>query len=68
MCYQLVLCQGVSAPAARGVDLAVIESIIEQIRLSGKLKLADLAEYNPKYDIDSRSARVAARLFHLITK
>jgi len=59
---------GVSAPAPRGVDLAVIETIIDTITKSGKMKLADIAEYNPNYDIDNCSARVAARLFHLITK
>ena len=59
---------GVSAPAARGVDLAVIEAIIEIVVNSGKVKLADIAEYNANFDIDNCSARVAARLFHLITK
>ena len=58
---------GVSAPAARGVDLAVIEAIIEIVVNSGKVKLADIAEYNANFDIDNCSARVAARLFHLIT-
>ena len=59
---------GVSAPASRGVDLAVIEALINIVVKSGKVKLADIAEYNPNYDIDNCSARVAARLFHLITK
>ncbi|ART82188.1 formimidoylglutamase [Oceanisphaera profunda] len=58
---------GVSAPAARGVSLALLEPLIETIRDSGKLKLADLAELNPKFDIDHRTARVAARLVHLLT-
>lgn len=40
---------GVSAPAARGVELAVIEPLIAHIRASGKLRLADLAEYNPNW-------------------
>lgn len=53
---------GVSAPAARGVSLALIEPLIEVIRDSGKLRLADLAELNPDHDIDSRTARTAARL------
>lgn len=53
---------GVSAPAARGVSLALIEPLIETIRDSGKLRLADLAELNPGHDIDSRTARAAARL------
>lgn len=58
---------GVSAPAARGVPLALIEPLIELIRDSGKLRLADLAELNPSRDIDGRTARVAARLVHLLT-
>ncbi|MGY3894529.1 formimidoylglutamase [Aeromonas enterica] len=59
---------GVSAPAARGVELAIIEPLIAHIRASGKLRLADLAEYNPNLDQDNRSARVAARLVHQLTK
>ncbi|WP_237673481.1 formimidoylglutamase [Vreelandella profundi] len=58
---------GVSAPAARGVSLAMIEPLIERIRDSGKLRLADLAELNPGKDIDGRTARAAARLVHLLT-
>ena len=58
---------GVSAPAARGVSLALIEPLIEAVRDSGKLRLADLAELNPSLDIDSRTARAAARLVHLLT-
>lgn len=58
---------GVSAPAARGVSLALLEPLLEGIRDSGKLRLADLAELNPEHDIDSRTAKVAARLIHLLT-
>ncbi|WP_136246559.1 formimidoylglutamase [Halomonas borealis] len=58
---------GVSAPAARGVPLALLEPLIEAIRDSGKLRLADLAELNPDLDIDQRTARAAARLVHLLT-
>ncbi|MGE8358142.1 MAG: arginase family protein, partial [Microvirgula sp.] len=53
---------GVSAPAAFGVELAVIERIAAQVRASGKLRLAELAELNPRLDIDSHTARIAARL------
>lgn len=53
---------GVSAPAAHGVDLAVIECLVDDLLASGKLLLADVAECNPRYDIDQRTARVAARL------
>ncbi len=58
---------GVSAPAARGVPLALLEPLLETVRDSGKLRLADLAELNPDYDIDARTAKVAARLIHLLT-
>lgn len=53
---------GVSAPAAYGVPLPVIEEIALLARRSGKLRVADLAEYNPQYDRDHQGARVAARL------
>lgn len=53
---------GVSAPAARGVALEVLEPLVDAIAYSGKLRVADVAELNPKYDVDSRTARVAARL------
>ncbi len=58
---------GVSAPAARGVALDVIEPLIEQITASGKLRLADLAELNPEFDVDGHTARLAARLIHTLT-
>lgn len=57
---------GVSAPAPRGVPLAMLEVLAEQVRDSGKLRVADLAELNPEHDIDQRTARVAARLIHLL--
>lgn len=58
---------GVSAPAARGVPLALLEPLLETVRDSGKLRLAELAELNPNHDIDSRTAKLAARLIHLLT-
>lgn len=59
---------GVSAPASRGVGLEILEPLIAVIRRSGKLKIADIAEYNPTFDIDNWTARAAARLFHFIVK
>ena len=56
------LAPGVSAPAARGVTLDVIEPIIDLVAGSGKLRVADIAELNPDFDIDQRTALVAARL------
>jgi formiminoglutamase len=55
---------GVSAPAAYGVPISVVEAIVTHVRASGKLRAADLAEFNPQYDRDGQSARVAARLVY----
>ncbi len=61
---------GVSAPAARGVGMAELEHLIAHIRATAgdRLRLAEIAEYNPHYDIDGRTARVAARLSHLLVR
>jgi formiminoglutamase len=59
---------GVSAPAARGVALDVIEPVIDLLAGSGKLRIADIAELNPRHDIDQRTARVAARLLARIAE
>ncbi len=53
---------GVSAPAARGIGMDVVEPLVDGVVSSGKVRLADIAELNPRYDIDGRTAAVAARL------
>jgi len=53
---------GVSAPAAYGVPLHVISAVCRQVAQSGKLLHLDVAELNPAFDIDGRTARTAARL------
>lgn len=54
---------GVSAPAARGVSIEMLSPFLERIlNYRHKLLLADIAEYNPTYDVDSQTARLAARL------
>ena len=59
---------GVSAPAARGVSYDIISPFLERVlHYKNKLMLADIAEYNPNYDIDSQTARLAARLCWDIT-
>lgn len=57
---------GVSAPAAYGVPLPVIGAICRQVATSGKLLHVDVAELNPEFDIDSRTAKVAARLVNTL--
>jgi len=59
---------GVSAPAARGLSYETVECLLQPIFQASdnngkaKLLLADLAEYNPEFDIDKQTARLAARL------
>ncbi|MBS0325058.1 MAG: formimidoylglutamase [Proteobacteria bacterium] len=53
---------GVSAPAALGVPLACIERIVDAVMRSGRIVAADIAEFNPRFDRDGLTARVAARL------
>ena len=53
---------GVSAPAPYGVPLPVVEACLLHVKASGKLILADIAEFNPAHDIDGHTARAVARL------
>ena len=39
-----------------------VEPLLDLVVSSGKLKLADIAEMNPNFDIDGRTAAVAARV------
>lgn len=57
---------GVSAPAARGVHLEIIEAVCDLAAASPKLAAADIAELNPAFDLDGRTAKTAARLAHRI--
>lgn len=52
---------GVSAPAAMGIAPGIVEAVIDRLAATGKLRLADIAEMNPRQDIDGRTARIAAR-------
>jgi formiminoglutamase len=53
---------GVSAPAARGLPLHLVESIVDAVAASGRLAAADVAELCPRLDLDGRTARAAARI------
>jgi formiminoglutamase len=57
---------GVSAPAARGVPMEVVEPLLDVVAASGKLRLMDVAELSPPLDRDNVTARVAARLIHRV--
>jgi formiminoglutamase len=55
---------GVSAPAALGIPFETVLSVVRQVSESAKMRAVDIAEVNPRFDIDDRTARLAARLIH----
>jgi formiminoglutamase len=67
-CLPASVVPGVSAPAAYGIELGFVERMVKTIMASGKVKMADIAEINPTFDIDSRSCKVAARLLATIVE
>ena len=67
-CLPSSVVPGVSAPAAFGIELGFVERMVKSIMASGKVKMADIAEINPTFDIDSRSCKVAARLLATIVE
>ncbi|MET9259069.1 formimidoylglutamase [Amycolatopsis sp. NPDC004079] len=57
---------GVSAPSTLGVPAAVVLEVCRLVARDPKLALADITELNPVYDVDTRTARIAARLAHTL--
>jgi formiminoglutamase len=53
---------GVSAPAAYGVPYRSLRPLLRMAVETGKLKIFDIAELNPRLDIDDRTAKIAARI------
>jgi formiminoglutamase len=60
---------GVSAPSALGISVKFVIQMLHWIAQSQSefhynWRLADIAEMNPTYDIDNRTAKLAARLIY----
>ena len=53
---------GVSAPASIGLTPFQVIEMIRTIKKLGKLISMDIAEMNPRFDIDDRTAKLAAQL------
>lgn len=53
---------GVSAPAADGFTPAEIRPCIRQAAATGALAAFDIVEVNPRFDVDGRTAKLAAQL------
>ncbi|MGF1688962.1 formimidoylglutamase [Photobacterium japonica] len=72
--FPAAVAPGVSAPAVRGVALDIVEALLVPILSaqtpSGERKLLvfDMAEYNPRFDTDNQTARLAARLAWLVSR
>ncbi|MDU6100327.1 MAG: arginase family protein, partial [Acinetobacter sp.] len=62
--FAAAVAPGVSAPAVKGIDLATFEAIFKHIQGTGKIKLLDIAECNPKFDLDNRTAKLAAYIVY----
>jgi formiminoglutamase len=55
---------GVSAPSPMGFKPKIVLETLEIIIKSKKLISMDIAEMNPKYDVDGHTAKLAASLIH----
>jgi formiminoglutamase len=53
---------GVSAPSTLGVPVATVLALLARLKASGKLRYLDIAELNPQFDRDQRTAKLAARI------
>lgn len=62
--FSSALAPGVSAPAVRGIDYSSFEAIFQYIQRSSKLRILDLAECNPRFDIDHKTAKLAAYIIY----
>jgi formiminoglutamase len=57
---------GVSAPSPMGFTPHIVLECLKTIIASGKLISLDIAEMNPRFDIDGQTAKLAASLVHYV--
>ncbi|RQD67699.1 formimidoylglutamase [Campylobacter hepaticus] len=57
---------GVSAPALFGISLKEILPLLRLIFQSNKVFLADICEFNPRFDIDNHTAKLVAYLAYFL--
>lgn len=58
--FSASIAPGVSAPAVKGIHLSVFDPLFQAIKKSGKIRVFDVAECNPRFDLDNRTAKLAA--------
>lgn len=59
--FQAAYAPGVSAPAAYGISPQIVAQLLKEIIAQCRIVSFDLAELNPTYDLDARTAKLAAR-------
>ncbi len=62
--FDVSFAPGVSAPSIMGLEPKQARMILRKIFESKKVVCLDVAEVNPKYDIDNRTSRLAAALIY----
>lgn len=55
---------GVSAPAVFGLTPFQVNTVLQTVMKSEKVNNFSIAEMNPKYDIDQRTAKLIAQIMH----
>lgn len=66
--FDAAFAPGVSATTINGLTPFQIKSIIQVLKLSNKIKLVDVVEVNPNYDIDNQTAKLAAHIIYEFLK
>lgn len=64
--FNTAIAPGVSAPSPFGFYTDIALQVIQWICQSQKLISTDIVELNPNFDIDNRTAKLAAHLIHFI--
>lgn len=62
--FSASIAPGVSAPAPKGINVEIFDELFAVIKASGKIKVFDIAECNPQFDIDNHTAKLAAYLIY----
>lgn len=65
--FSSAFAMGVSAPSPMGFTPNFVLECMQLILKSKKMISLDIAEMNPKYDIDNQTAKLAASLVHFVT-
>lgn len=64
--FDVAYAPGVSATTINGLTPFQIKTLIQTILSSGKVKLADVVEYNPIYDRDNQTAKLTAQMIYTL--